>query len=219
MSDHDHGAVTGFQTADDRKHLPRQLGVEGGGGLVEAEDVGGHTQGSGDGHALLLTARKLAGVGVGLLRKPHAGKKCLGLLADGGVLLRLEGAGGVAALFLADGLDLVLQGEGGGQHEILHDGVLGEEVEGLEDQTEVQAVAADLGIGQGVLVGCVQKKLAAHRNAALVGGLEEVETAEQGGLAAARGADDGQHVPLVQGQVDALQHLDTAEALADALDG
>ena len=132
-------------------------GVKGGGGLVEAEDIGGHTQGAGDGHALLLAARKLAGVGVGLLGKSHASQQSFGLFLDGGLLLHLKGMGGVSALLLADGLDLVLEGEGGGQHEILQDRILGEQVEGLEDQAETQAVAADLCVRHGVLVGGIQK--------------------------------------------------------------
>ena len=43
-------------------------------------------------------------------------------------------------------------------------------------------------------------------------GLQEVEAPEQGGLAAARGADDGQGLALVQGKADVPEDLYPAEA-------
>jgi hypothetical protein len=48
------------------EHFLDHLGVERRGRLVEQHDLGLHAQRAGDGHALLLAARKLAGIFVGL---------------------------------------------------------------------------------------------------------------------------------------------------------
>ena len=70
-----------------------------------------------------------------------------------------------------------------------------------------------------MLIGGVQQELPPHRYGALVGGLQEVEAAKQGGLTAARGADDGKDVPLVQGEINTLQNLHVPKALANSCDG
>ena len=58
-------------------------------------------------------------------------------------------------------------------------------------------------------------------DADLAGGdaLEPGDHGEQGGLAAARGADQGDELAGLRFEVDALQHLDGAEALAQVADG
>ena len=71
VGDHHHGHPLGGQPPDDRQHLPRRRGVEVGGGLVQQKDFGLHGQGAGDGHPLLLSARHLAGVFVGLFAQAH----------------------------------------------------------------------------------------------------------------------------------------------------
>ena len=53
---------------------------------------------------------------------------------------------------------------------------------------------------------------------ALVDRLEAVDAGEQRRLARAGAADDGDHLALVDGQVDALQDLQRAEGFADVFD-
>ena len=55
-------------------------------------------------------------------------------------------------------------------------------------------------------------------DAALVVELEQVDAAQQRGLAAARGADDRHHLAAPDVEVDALQHAVVAERLADPAD-
>ena len=61
--------------------------------------------------------------------------------------------------------------------------------------------------------------LAGDHDAALVRRLEQVDAAQERALAGAAGAQDGDHVALGAPDGDALEHLDLAELLLDALDG
>ena len=80
MGDDDHGGVFVGQLADDPQHLACQLGVEGGGGLVKAEDIGLQVQRPGDGHALALTAGKLVRIIIKLIRNALVHKSRISLL-------------------------------------------------------------------------------------------------------------------------------------------
>ena len=73
MCDDDHGAVAAFQALDHPQHLAGQLRVQRTGGLVKAQNVRLKAQCAGNGHALALAARKLAGVVFQLGRKTHTG--------------------------------------------------------------------------------------------------------------------------------------------------
>ena len=68
MGDDEHGHAALGKVDHDLQHLLDHLRIEGRGGLVEQHDVRLHAERAGDGHALLLTARELAGVFQGLLR-------------------------------------------------------------------------------------------------------------------------------------------------------
>ena len=59
---------------------------------------------------------------------------------------------------------------------------------------------------------------AAEPHVAGVGGLEQVQAAQQGRLAGARGADDGHDLAGHDRKVDVAQDLEVAEGLAQALD-
>lgn len=60
--------------------------------------------------------------------------------------------------------------------------------------------------------------LAMEPDMARVRSLEQVEAAQEGRFARTRGADNGDDLAGVNGQVDALEYLERAEALAQALD-
>ena len=66
-------------------------------------------------------------------------------------------------------------------------------------------------------VGPHADQLSADVDLACVGNLQQVDAAEQRALAGAAGAQDGDHVVLVGGQRDALQHLQVAEALVEVV--
>ena len=71
----DHGHIFCREAFDDLQHLARDLGVECGGRLVKAKHVGRERQGARDGNSLLLSARKLTGIGIFLLGKSDLGEK------------------------------------------------------------------------------------------------------------------------------------------------
>ena len=100
-----------------------------------------------------------------------------------------------------------------GQHHVLQRRVLREEVEVLEHQAEVQPLPADFTLARGARIGRVKENLIAHQDAAAVGPLQEIEAAQQRRLAAAGGADHGEHVALVHGEADAVEHPASVKVL------
>ena len=205
MGDDDHGALVGLERPDDPEHLAGELRVQGGGGLVKAEDVRLQRQRPGDGHALLLAAGELPGIVLHAVLQAHLLEQRLGLRLDPlphGPLVGLVFRG-------------LLRQQLHRQHHVFESRVLGEQVEGLEHQPEVQPLAAHLLVPLGGGVGGIEKLFAVDPDAAAVGPLQEIQAPQQRGLTAARGADDGQRLPLLHGEGDVLQHLHIAEALSD----
>src|SRR5262249_60589824 len=71
----EHGHAAALELAHHVEHAAYELGIERGGGLVEQHDLGFERERASDRHPLLLTARKLAWIGLRLIRKPHAIKR------------------------------------------------------------------------------------------------------------------------------------------------
>ena len=86
-----------------------------------------------------------------------------------------------------------------------------EQVKALEHHADVLAQLVDV-------AALGRKVLAVEPDVARVRGLEQVEAAQEGRLTRTRGADDGDDLARIDGQVDALEHLERTEALAQALD-
>ena len=143
---------------------------------------------AGDGHALLLAAGELGG---DLLR----------LLGDADAAQELHG------LLLGLGLRRVQDLDRAHGH-VLEDGLVGEEVEALEHH-------ADLGAQRGELLALLRQRLALDEDLAGVDGLEAVDGAAERGLARAGRADDHDHLALVDGEVDVLEHVELAVVLVD----
>ena len=197
MGDDDDGSLRGFQPPDHPQHLPGELRVQGGGGLVKAEDVRLQGQGPGDGHPLLLSAGELAGVIADAVGQAH-------------LLNELPGS-------LLQLLHRCLFQQLGGQHHVFQHGILGEQVEGLEHQAKMEPVLPDLAVAEPLVVLPVEKGLAVHPDGAALGGFQEIQAAQQGGLAAAGGADDGKHLALFHGKGDVLQDGGAAEAFLNVV--
>ena len=83
---------------------------------------------------------------------------------------------------------------------------------------DARKLARILGLQAAVTAGRQGDLLARDHDAAVVGGLEQIDAAQERALARAAGAQDGDHVALVRLHRDALEHLDLAELLLDALD-
>ena len=69
MGDYHHGHAVGGQLLHNCQHLAYHFRIQGGGGLVEEQNVRVHSQRPGDGHPLLLTAGQLGRVGGSLVQK------------------------------------------------------------------------------------------------------------------------------------------------------
>ena len=200
VGDDHHGHVLGGEVADDLQDLAGQLGVEGGGGLVEEQDLRLHGQRTGDGHALLLTAGELVGVGILAVGKAH-------------LLEQLP----------CVGVDLVLRAlldQNRGLGDVLQHGIVGEEVEVLKHQAEGGLDAAQLGAaGEHRLAVDVPGGIFAQiGQIAAVHGLQQRGAAQQRALAAARRADDGHHLTLLHRQGDVVEHLQLPKVLAHMID-
>ena len=149
---------------------------------------------------------------MGIVPRPvgeaHRGEQLAALGLDGGVyLLPLR------LVVLA-----LLRQELGRERHVLQRGVLREEVEALEHQTEVQPLAAHVRLAASGGVGGVEKQLAVDGDRAAVRRLEEVEAAQQRGLAAAGGADYREGLPLFEREAYLIEHLRLVEVLLKVLD-
>ena len=64
----------------------------------------------------------------------------------------------------------------------------------------------------------VEDDAALYGDGAVVRPLQEIQAAEQGGLAGTGGADDGQGLSLLQGEADIAEDLGVPEVLFNVLD-
>ena len=191
VGDDEHRQALLGQLADDAEHLAHHRRVEGTGRLVEEDDVGLHGQGAGDGHTLFLAAGEARRIDVSLLDQPHLAQQGHSLLACR--FLRL-----VAQLT-------------GGEDDVLQDGLVLEEVERLEHHAHLLAQAVD-GIASGKDV------LAIDDDAAAGGRVEQVEGTQEGALARARWADDGDDLAPADICGDVAQHVEAAVTLLQVRD-
>ena len=178
------------QPHHDVQHFLDRLRVEGRGRLVEQDDLGLCAEGTGDGDALLLTARQLGGVDIRLI--PEANDLKIMICQ----LLR----------FL---LGLVVELHGS-QRQVLEHRHVGVEVELLEDHAHV--VADDLGL---VLVGqllTVDVDVAAGRL------FQKVHAADGRGFAAAGRSDNDQLFSLSHLKIHILQDVQVAEILVNVFE-
>ena len=186
VGDHHHGHTLLGQLLHHVQHLAHHLGVQSGGGLVKEHHLGLHSQGPDDGDALLLSAGQLVGVGVRLVEQVHPLE---------------EGGGHLVGLGLAHQLSLHR-----GQGDVFTDGHVGEEVEVLEHHAHLLADLVNLHFGVGddrVFKG----------DGACGGGFQQVETAQEGGLARPGGADDHHFFSGADVLGDAVQHQVVPEGL------
>ena len=178
VGDHQHGDAGVCQLLHQLQHLAYHLGVKGAGGLVEQDHVRVHGQRTGNGDALLLTAGEALGVGVGLVSQTHARQQLVGAGRDGFLVLQLQQAGC--------------------QLKVLFHGQVGEQVEVLEHHAHLLAHGVDVRL---VYLHPLKLDGAGGR------GLQPVQAAQKGGLAAAGRANQTNHVAAVDIKIDALQHV------------
>ena len=180
MGYHGHRHAIRRKAAHDLKDLTHDLWVERGGRLVEEHELGAHTEGTRDGHALLLPTRERRWCRVRKVGKAHL----LEVLACH--LLGLA----LAHLFERDGRERTV-----GEH--VH---VVEQVEGLETHAYslAQPVYVDV-LGREVLP--------LEPDVPGIGRLEQIDAAKERRLAGSRRADDGDDLTWHDLEVDVAQHL------------
>ena len=181
MGDNDHcNAQTLVDVPDQGQDLAGSLGIQCGSGLVTQQYVRIGGQRAGDGNSLLLTARKLCRVGVGLfLQTNHLQKLQRTLFCFG------------------FGNALQLQGEA----DVLQTGALHEEMKALEDH-------GDLSPSQPQFFGRkLGQFLTAYQHGTGSGAFQKIDTANQRGFAGARQTDDTKNLTLLDFQADTVQRV------------
>ena len=162
-------------------HVDAQLGIQVGKGLIQQQQLGTGSHGTGNGHALLLAAGKLCGIAVLVLLDAHHAQGVHDPLVDLrlGHLLDLQAKG-----------DVVIGGH------VRPQGV------GLEHQ--VQSTFAGLGI---VGVVGVDHLHTVDGHDAVLGLLQSGDHPQRGGLAAAGGTQQRHEVAILDGEVDVPQDM------------
>ena len=94
--------------------------------------------------------------------------------------------------------------------DVLQGGLVPEKIVILEDERRLFAQAGNVGLGDLTQV----KLLAVKDQGAAVGCFQKVEAAQERGLARAAGAQDGDDIALVDGEVHALEDIQLADYLA-----
>ena len=178
VGDHDDEAVFGhfLQQLHD---LDAGLAVQCAGGLVGQQDVRVVDEGAGDGHPLHLAAGHLGGVLVQLVAQTHF----------------LQCLGGPAAA-----LGTRYAGDGQCQLHVGQHGLVGDEVVALEHKAD-GVVAVGVPVAVGVLFGgdAVDDEVAA------VVPVQTADDVQQGGLAGAAGAKDGDELAVAEVQADLVK--------------
>ena len=187
----DHRHAAGGQLTHDIEHLGDELGVESARHLVEQQQVGLHRECPDDRHALLLTARQPVGELDALVGEPEA------LQQARRVRLRLDSRGPQHLAW--------------GERDVVEHGHVREEVERLEHDADPPPDAIDVHVGSRDVV-------AFDDDAPGVDRLDQVDAAQQRGLAGARRADEADDLVLIDRQVQATQDLEVAERLLEADD-
>ena len=190
----EHGEAVAGEVGEDGEDFGGHAGVEGACGFVEEDALGLHGEGAGDGDALLLAAGEGAGHGVEFVEEADAVE---------------EGAGAGFGLLGGEFQDL-----DGGEGDVFEDAEVGEEVEALEDHAEIAADLAEGG-GAGVGRGLGVKAEAVDGDEAGLEGIEAVQAAEEGGFAAAGGADNDGDLAAIDGEGEGPQDFEGAVTLRD----
>ena len=191
VGDDDHGGVVcSASCADDLQHLAGKLRVQGGGGLVEAQDVRLHAPGPGQWPPAAAGRRRAGGDSAPPGLPGPSGPAGLPPSRSRMVLL--------GDLARSSRLGQQLPGQG----HILQRRVLGEQVEVLKHQPEVQPLPPDLAPGR--RPGSASSRVSSpHGQCRRCPGVsKKFRHRSRRGLAAAGGADDGQRLSLLQREAD-----------------
>ena len=178
VGNHDHQAVL-CHFLQQLHYLLAGLGVQRAGGLIGQQDVGVVYQCAGNGHALHLAAGHLAGLFVALVAQTHR-------------LQRFAGA--LPALLAGNARD------GHGQFHVGQHALVGNQVIALKNKAD--GVVA-VGIPVPILV--LSGRNTPDDQVAAVIAVQAADDVQQGGLAAAAGAQNGHELVVAEGKAHAVQ--------------
>ena len=198
----DHGGFLLGKAADDLQNLAGQLRIQCGGRLVKAENVRMQRQCAGNGYPLLLTAGELVGIVICPVGKPHLRQK-----------IHTGGTDGFLAFACVLGHQLPCQ------RHVFQRRVLGKEIEGLEHHAEVETLLPNFRFRLGRALRSVKQHFVLYGDGAGVRRFQKIQTTQQGGFAAAGGADDGKGLPLLQREADVIEDLRIFKMLFQMLYG
>ena len=188
MRDDDHRHAFGGQGAHDVQDLLDHLGIESARRLIEEHEARLHRERTRDGDALLLTARKLLGIGLCLVRQ-----------AD----LLQEHARILFRLFACGLSDLARR-----KRDVVQNRHVREEIEALEHHADLGTHAVDVGCG---------KFLAVDGNLSLGRHVEVVDRAQERRLARTGRPYDDDDLLVRDLEIDALEDEVIAECLVKPL--
>ena len=192
---HDHHRhALARQQLHDLQHLPHQLGVQRGSGLVKQHDLGLHGQRPGNGHPLLLAAGQAGRHGMGFFGQAHL------LQQRHGFGLRLF-PGNTAHLARADG-------------DVVNHRQVGKQVERLEHHADIFPQMVKRHLAQHPAV--VDQRASADLDPALLGCFQPVATAQESTFPGPAGPDDHHHLRGLNIEINAFQHGVVAKRLAQA---
>ena len=177
------------------QNLPSQLRIQGRGRLIKQHNLWLHSQGSGNSHSLLLTARQSAGISIPLVKKPNLPQKLLCLWTN--LLHR--------TLFY---LHRSLQ-------QILHNRHMRKKIKLLKYHACTSQNLPGLGL---IHIFCpaissVFRQGTAHNlDFARVNLLQTIDTPQHGAFARAGRTNNSQYITLGYRKIYALQHLQLPKA-------
>jgi hypothetical protein len=191
VGDDDHRHALACKAPDHRQHLAHHRGIERRGGLVEEDHLRLHREAAGNRHALLLAARQLVGERMCTRREAHHAEQ----------IQRLGRGLGARHALQAHRCE----------REVVQHAEMREEIERLEDHVHFLAQPRHIGARR-------ERIDAIDADAAGTRLLEQVQTAQEGTLARARGADHGDDLAARNVRADVTQHRDIAIALGQFFD-
>ena len=206
MFDEQHGHVEfGAQPADEVLQVDLFLGVEAGGGLVQHQQPRPGDHAAGDFQPALMAVGQVAGLAVGVFAQAHEVQP-LGGMADG----------------LGFGTTVGRQTQQACQQAALHLGVLGHKQvfqygELLEEAHVLEG--AHQAVTGHLMAGLARDLVAIQPDAAPGGPVEPADAVEDGGLAGAVGADDGEDLVGGDRQRHAIDGQQAAKAHGEVLHG
>ena len=182
--DHHRDAQLPVDVLDERQDRVGGVGVQRAGGLIAEQHFGVGCQCAGNGNALFLAAGKHVGVNIRLIGQANALQQLHGLLVGSSLAHTAQAHRS--------------------QRDVLFHRQVGEQVKMLEHHAHLGAGGINVAFGD---------LFAVQHNRAAVRFFQAGQAAQKSGLAAAGRPNQADNIALIDGQVNALEHIQTVIVL------